>query len=90
MIVGHDLEEPMRTARIAITLDQATLKELDRLVRERRFTSRSRAIQVAVQETVERLNRKRLARECAKLELEEEQRIAEEGFAEDLRAWPEY
>ena len=80
----------MRTSKIAITLDQDTLKQLDRLVQERRFASRSGAIQVAVQEKIERLNRKRLARECAKLEPEEEQRMAEAGFAEDMRTWPEY
>ena len=80
----------MRTSKIAITIDQATLKELDRLVRERRFASRSGAIQEAVQEKIERLKRKRLARECAKLDPEEEKRMAEEGFAENMRSWPAY
>ena len=80
----------MRTSKIAITIDQATLKELDRLVRERRFASRSGAIQEAVQEKIERLKRKRLARECAKLDRQEEQRMAEEGIAEDMRSWPAY
>jgi metal-responsive CopG/Arc/MetJ family transcriptional regulator len=80
----------MRTAKIAITMDQSTLKELDRLVRERRFASRSGAIQEAVREKIERLKRKRLARECAKLDPHEEQRMAEEGIAEDMHSWPAY
>jgi metal-responsive CopG/Arc/MetJ family transcriptional regulator len=80
----------MRTAKIAITLEHGTLRELDRLVRERRFASRSGAIQEAVKEKIERLKRKRLARECAKLDPREEQRMAEEGFAEDMRTWPDY
>jgi metal-responsive CopG/Arc/MetJ family transcriptional regulator len=80
----------MRTSKIAITINQATLKELDRLVRERRFPSRSGAIQEAVQEKIERLKRKRLARECANLDPQEEQQMAEEGFAEDMRSWPAY
>ena len=78
----------MRIARIAITLDQTTLRELDRLVRECRFGSRSCAIRVAVHEKMARL--RRLARECAKLDPEDEQRLSEEGFADDMRTWPEY
>jgi len=80
----------MRTSKIAISIDQTMLKELDRLVRERRFASRSGAIQEAVKEKIERLKRKRLARECAKLDPKAEQQMAEEGFAEDARTWPVY
>jgi Arc/MetJ-type ribon-helix-helix transcriptional regulator len=90
MITSHTEESRMRTSKIAITIEQGTLKELDRLVRERRFASRSGAIQEAVKEKIERLKRQRLARECAKLDPKEEQRMAEEGFAEDMRTWPEY
>ena len=40
----------MRTAKVAITLDENLLKRLDRLVRNRMFENRSRAIQEAVSE----------------------------------------
>ncbi|MGH7199639.1 MAG: CopG family ribbon-helix-helix protein [Planctomycetaceae bacterium] len=80
----------MPSAKIAITLDQELLARLDRLVRERRFPNRSRAVQEALRDKLERLERGRLARECAKLDREFEQQFAEEGMAEDSEQWPIY
>ena len=80
----------MSTTKVAITMNDALLKQLDRLVAERRFPNRSRAIQEAVREKIERMEQNRLARECAKLEPKLEQILAEEGMAEELTAWPEY
>jgi len=80
----------MQTAKIAITIDQGTLLRLDRLVTQKVFPSRSNAIQVAIQEKIERLDRTRLARECAKLDPCEEQALAEEGMAQELAQWPAY
>jgi metal-responsive CopG/Arc/MetJ family transcriptional regulator len=80
----------MRSAKIAVTIDQELLTRLDRLVKERRFPNRSRAVQEALQDKLERLERSRLARECAKLDRAFEQRLADEGLAEDLEQWPEY
>ena len=80
----------MQTAKIAITIDQGTLLRLYLLVTQKVFPSRSNAIQVAVQEKIERLDRIRLARECAKLDPREEQALAEEGIAQELAQWPEY
>jgi metal-responsive CopG/Arc/MetJ family transcriptional regulator len=80
----------MQTAKIAITIDQGTLLRLDRLVTQKVFRSRSNAIQVAIEEKIERLDRTRLARECAKLDPREEQALAEEGMAQELAQWPEY
>ncbi len=80
----------MPKAKIAITLDKKTLARLDRLVNERIFPSRSTAIQEAVEEKLERLERSRLARECAKLDPEFEKAMAEEGMSEELSEWPEY
>ena len=80
----------MQTAKIAITIDQGTLLRLDRLVTQKVFPSRSNAFQVAIQEKIERLDRTRLARECAKLEPREEQTLAEEGMTQELAQWPAY
>ena len=80
----------MQTAKIAITIDQGTLLRLDRLVTQKVFPSRSNAIQVAIQEKIERLDRTRLARECAKLDPREEQTLAEEGMTQELAQWPTY
>src|SRR5260370_32290932 len=69
----------MRTARIAITLDRNLLARLDELVQARRFPSRSQVLQEALREKLHRLDRERLARECAKLDPAFEQNLAEEG-----------
>ncbi len=76
--------------KIAITLDRQLLQRLDRLVRIKAFPTRSQAIERAVAEKLERLDRNRLARECAKLDPKLEAALAEEGLATDVAAWPEY
>jgi metal-responsive CopG/Arc/MetJ family transcriptional regulator len=80
----------MSKSKIAITLEKATLERLDELVEHAMFPSRSRAIEEAVQEKLSRLQRTRLARECAKLDPVFERSLAEEGLTEDIRQWPEY
>jgi len=80
----------MPRAKIAISLDEATVARLDRLVEEKFFPNRSRAIEEAVSEKLERLERSRLARECAKLDPVFEKGLAEEGVSQDLAQWPEY
>jgi len=83
-------EGTVSTSKIAITLERATLEELDRLVAKGVFVNRSRAIQEAVQERLARLSRDRLARECAKLDPEFEVVLAEEGIGAEDGEWPEY
>jgi metal-responsive CopG/Arc/MetJ family transcriptional regulator len=80
----------MATAKIAITMDESTLQRLDRLVRDRVFPNRSKAIQDAVEDKLKRLERNRLARECAKLDPTVEKAMAEEGMGEELEQWPGY
>lgn len=80
----------MARSKIAVSLDEQTLRQLDRLVAEAIFPSRSQAIEVAVQEKLARLRQGRLARECAKLDPAFEKALAEEGLAEDASAWPAY
>jgi metal-responsive CopG/Arc/MetJ family transcriptional regulator len=80
----------MASAKIAITMDESTLHRLDRLVKDRVFPNRSKAIQDAVEEKLKRLEQNRLARECAKLDPAEEKAMAEEGMGEELEQWPEY
>ena len=77
----------MSRAKIAISLDEQMLKQLDGLVAQAVFSNRSQAIQTAVQEKLERIDQGRLARECAKLDPAFETAIAEEGFAEDAPAF---
>ncbi len=80
----------MNKSKIAISLDKEILKRLDQLVKKRLFPNRSRAIEKAVEEKLKRLERSRLARECAKLDPDFEKAMAEEGLSQDLSAWPEY
>lgn len=80
----------MSRSKVAISLDESTLDRLDRLVRKQVFPSRSQAVQEAVEEKLARLERSRLARECAKLDPAFEKALAEEGLSEDLSEWPEY
>ena len=80
----------MGAAKVAITIEEELLGRIDRLVEQRKFPSRSRAIQEAVRDKLERLERGRLARECAKLGKGVEQKMADEGLAEDLEEWAEF
>ena len=79
----------MGRAKIAITVDEHALSEIDRLVREGVYPNRSKAIEAAVQERLERSRHSRLARESAKLDRSEEQALANEGYAGESE-WPEY
>ena len=80
----------MNSAKIAVTIEQGLLTRLDQLVKERRFPNRSRALQEALRDKIDRLDRTRLARECAKLDPAFEQELAEEGIGEDSKQWPAY
>jgi metal-responsive CopG/Arc/MetJ family transcriptional regulator len=80
----------MASAKVAISLDHDILERLDHLVERRVFPNRSKAIQQAIEEKLGRLERTRLARECAKLDQRFEKALAEEGMSGELAEWPEY
>ncbi len=80
----------MASSKVAVTIDTKLLAELDQLVAQRVFPNRSRAIQEALEDKLSRMRRRRLAQECAKLDPEEEQALAEEGMDQEITAWPEY
>ena len=80
----------MAVSKIAITLENDTLKRIDMLVKSNLFPNRSKAIQEAVAEKLKRIDKSRLAKECAKLDPEFEQSMAEEGLSMELEEWPEY
>ncbi len=80
----------MGSVKVAITLDQEMLVRVDGLVSKSIFPNRSRAIQVAVSEKLARMERGRLASECAKLDPKFEKALAEEGLGLELEQWPEY
>ncbi len=80
----------MGKTKIAITLDEQYIDQLDRFVKERIFQNRSQAIQKAVEEKLARMKRTRLSKECVKLDQTFEKAMAEEGLTEDVSQWPEY
>lgn len=80
----------MARSKVAVSLEEDTLRRLDYLVRRQVFPNRSQAIQSAIEEKLQRIERGRLARECAKLDPAFEKRLAEEGLSEDLARWPAY
>ena len=80
----------MPKAKIAISLAEQTLERMDRLVRDKAFPNRSQAIETALVDKLDRLDRVRLARECAKLNPSQEKELAEEGFSEEISRWPKY
>jgi Arc/MetJ-type ribon-helix-helix transcriptional regulator len=82
--------EAMAKTKLAVTLEASLVGELDQLVSRRHFANRSQAIEVAVVEKLARIARTRLAKECSKLDQEEERAIAEEGLAGSRETWPEY
>jgi Arc/MetJ-type ribon-helix-helix transcriptional regulator len=90
MIYYHTGGDIMAASKIAITIDDKLVKQLDNLVNSQVFPNRSKAIQKAVEEKLERIEKTRLSRECAKLDPKYEQTLAEEGFSKELEEWPEY
>jgi metal-responsive CopG/Arc/MetJ family transcriptional regulator len=78
----------MRKAKVALTLDAKVLERVDALVARRLFANRSQAVEAALREKLERLDKSRLARETARLVVSDEQSLAEEGIAGDAGSWP--
>jgi len=80
----------MNRNKVAITVNKNTLDRVDQLVKQHIFPNRSRAFEEALEEKLKRLDKSRLARECAKLDPGFEKSLAEEGLSREINEWPEY
>jgi Arc/MetJ-type ribon-helix-helix transcriptional regulator len=80
----------MATAKIAITIEKDILIRLDLLVKSHVFLNRSKAIQEAIKEKLNKLEHNRLEIECLKLNPDFEQALADEGLFSEIEEWPEY
>jgi metal-responsive CopG/Arc/MetJ family transcriptional regulator len=80
----------MSSVKVAISIDEDTLKRVDNLVARTVYPNRSRAIEAAITEKLERLEHSRLAAECAKLDIAAEQALAEEGMGHEADTWPAF
>ena len=77
----------MSSAKVAVTLDQDLLGEVDRWVAEGEFPSRSRVFQEAIRSLRHaRQRRHRLLNELAKLDPAEERALADENLTGE-EAW---
>ena len=90
MMYYHTGRPLMAKTKVTVTLESQTLRRVDRLVRDAYYPNRSQAIEAAITAQLERLERRRLADECAKLDPAAERAMAEEGLGEDAAAWPQY
>lgn len=79
----------MPKTKIAITLDEDLLRRVDRAVDRGLEPNRSAAIERAVADFVERMDRTRLARECAKLAPLSERNGADANL-NGSASWPAY
>jgi len=78
----------MAVAKVAVTVDQELLREVDRLVELGEFPNRSRAVNAALGYLTEKhAHKKRLLAELAKLDPAEESGLAEEWLADETE-WP--
>ena len=73
----------MATNKVAITIDSDLLSKVDLLVSQRVFPNRSKAIQSALIDKLSLLRQTRFAIECAKLDPQLEQQLAEGGIEEE-------
>ena len=91
-MICHTLrkDNPMGKSMITITLDDAVLETLDRLVEDSVYPDRDLAIQDALEYKLKVMDKSAFKRELAKMDPEFEQRMADEGLAADLEEWPEY
>ena len=80
----------MNKSKIAITVSPLVLHRLDVWVQNEHYASRSEAIEQAVEAQLQRLERTRLADQCALLDVDEEQAMADMGLALDVAAWPAF
>lgn len=80
----------MAVKKVAVTIDDELLREVDGLVRAGEFPNRSRALNAALLCLREIRGRKaRLLQELAKLDPEEERALADELLSADTE-WPTF
>jgi metal-responsive CopG/Arc/MetJ family transcriptional regulator len=80
----------MSIAKIAVSIDAKQLKKIDFYVKKHVFKTRSEAFRIAIAQILDEIEHTRLARECDKLSVSEEQELADLGLDEDLDTWPKY
>jgi Arc/MetJ-type ribon-helix-helix transcriptional regulator len=80
----------MSSAKVAVSIDEKLLREVDRWVSEGEYASRSGVIQEAIKTLRDKRSRKtKLLAELAKLDPDEERELANEWLSAEA-SWPQY
>ena len=74
----------MTKSKMAITINPLVLDRLNAWEQNEHYASRSEAIEQAVEAQLHRLERTRLSDQCALLDVDEEQAMADLGLVADL------
>ena len=80
----------MPTKKITITLEENTVDDIDKLVKVNKCKSRSKAIQMAIEEYLKMAEKQKLYAQIDKLNEEEEMNVAEETMEAVNEIWDEY
>ena len=80
----------MNTVRLAVSLEKNILDQIDTLVKNKQYPSRSQLVRSALKEKISKLNKNRLVKECDKLDDKFEVKLSEESFFVENEEWPEY
>ena len=80
----------MPTKKITITLEKNTVDDIDKLVKVNKYKSRSKAIQMAIEEYLKMAEKQKLYDQIDKLDEEEEIKVAEETMEAVNEIWDEY
>lgn len=80
----------MSVVKVNIFLEDSIARQFDRLFANPMGKDRNEMIATVIEGQVAQARRTRFAEECAKLDISEEQSLAEEGLAEDTATWEAY
>jgi Arc/MetJ-type ribon-helix-helix transcriptional regulator len=80
----------MSTKKITITLEGSIIEEMDSLVKKNKYKSRSKAVQIAIEEYLKKIEKQKLYAEIDKLDKTEEMKVAEASLEAVNEIWEEY
>lgn len=77
----------MKKLKIAVSLDESLVQQLDELVANDTVESRSQFLQLALMQSLKQLRKKAMYEACSKLSASDQVELAELGADEDIAAW---
>ena len=80
----------MSTKKITVTLQENVVERLDSLVKNHHHKSRSKAVQIAINDYLKNMEKQKMYAQIDKMDLEEEMQVAEESLEAANEIWTEY